>query len=463
MDLPLIIPPIAPRWVWMEEITYSHIPIATMITAFMVLAPIFEYWGYKKGDERFDRLAKGLIWFAMILFSPGAALGTGIPMWIIGTYPEFWSRWSNLFFWPLIWQFVFFMLEVFFLFFAYYLTWEKLKDNKPLHITFGAVAAVWGLMVQAVWDAVGAYMMTPGAPLPSISEPVGWSAAAFFNPSFPYLFTHRFFGNISYVMMLVGGYFALRKLRQTDNEERAYFAFAADLTFTIGVLFFFAMPVIGWGYAKVIQTNAPVAFHSIMGGHVAHNFWIKMFFVALLVVCGCSYLFARFRSRGLLMAVTAGVTVVSAVFWLHPPLVKFGGVFTFRALHTVIPILFLGVLWTWGRKWDPNSKVWARVMFVGGVAATCAFLIGGFVRERSRSPYTVYKEIVKPEVTQVEADRFLFYERCVLCHHKNPGDFEQYRGGDWGMKVEAERAREGVSLNDGEAGQIINYLKEQYR
>ena len=88
MDLPVIIPPIAPRWVWIEEITYSHIPIATMITAFMVLAPIIEYLGYRRGDERLDRLAKGFIWFSMILFSPGAALGTGIPMWIIGTYPD---------------------------------------------------------------------------------------------------------------------------------------------------------------------------------------------------------------------------------------------------------------------------------------------------------------------------------------------------------------------------------------
>ncbi len=41
MDLPIIDTPVAPRWVWIEEITYSHIPIATIVTAFMVLAPIF--------------------------------------------------------------------------------------------------------------------------------------------------------------------------------------------------------------------------------------------------------------------------------------------------------------------------------------------------------------------------------------------------------------------------------------
>ena len=45
MDLPIIDTPIFPRWVWIEEITYSHIPIATLVTAFVVLAPIYEYVG----------------------------------------------------------------------------------------------------------------------------------------------------------------------------------------------------------------------------------------------------------------------------------------------------------------------------------------------------------------------------------------------------------------------------------
>ncbi|HHO49008.1 MAG TPA: hypothetical protein ENN06_11250 [Desulfobacteraceae bacterium] len=89
MDLPVIDPPIFPRWVWIEEITYSHIIIATVINTLVLLAPIYEYIGMRRQDPRYDRLAKGFITFSLILFSPGAALGTGIPMWIMGTYPEF--------------------------------------------------------------------------------------------------------------------------------------------------------------------------------------------------------------------------------------------------------------------------------------------------------------------------------------------------------------------------------------
>jgi cytochrome d ubiquinol oxidase subunit I len=211
MDLPVIEMPIFSRWVWMEEITVSHFIIATLVTAFMVLAPIYEYIGVRKKDLRYDRLAKSLIYFSLILFSPGAALGTGIPIFIIGTYPEFWSRWANLFFWPLIAQFVFFLAEVGFLFFGYYLTWDRMMNRKRLHLFFGVMAAIFGLLVQAVWDGLGSYMLTPGGvALPGVTEPVAWSAQAFFNPSYPFLFFHRFFGNASYAMLLVGGVFALK-------------------------------------------------------------------------------------------------------------------------------------------------------------------------------------------------------------------------------------------------------------
>ena len=105
---------------------------------------------------------------------------------------------------------------------------------------------------------------------------------AFFNPSFPILFSHRTFGNISYTMLLVGGVYAIKHLRRrksNDEKVRAdgeYYGWAADLTFTVGLLAFFAQPVVGWIYALVVQAHAPIAFGAIMGGHVGPHFNIKM-------------------------------------------------------------------------------------------------------------------------------------------------------------------------------------------
>lgn len=463
MDLPLIDTPIFPRWVWIEEITYSHIPIATLVTAFMVLAPIYEYVGYRRGDPRFDRLARSLVWFSLILFSPGAALGTGIPMWIMGTYPEFWSRWSNLFFWPLIAQFVFFLGEVVFLFFFYYLAWDALRDRKRLHIAFGTVAALFGLAVQFVWDALGAYMLTPSVPLPGVLQPVGWSAAAFWNPSFPFLFSHRFFGNISYAMLLTGGVFALKHWRAKADAERDYFGWGANLMFTVGFLAFFAMPFIGWGYARVIQANAPVAFHAIMGGHTGPHFTIKMGFVTALVAVGAAYFFARYRARAALGAVSVGLAALLLLLLNHPPLGWVpGGKPVWQTASAVGLLGFIAVLWFAGHRLQPAAVgAWRWFLFSAGMAAFCAFLVGGFVRERSKSPDTVYGEIVKPEVLDWEADRYLLYQRCLGCH-QTPRQIEAYRG-DWTERLAVERQRPGVSVSDEEAHRLVRYLEGRGR
>lgn len=467
MDLPVIETPVFPRWVWIEEITYSHIPIATLITAFMLLAPVFEYVGVRRRDRRWERLSKSLVWFSLILFSPGAALGTGIPMFIIGTYPEFWSRWSNLFFWPLMAQFGFFLAEVFFLFFLYYLTWDRWANRKSLHITMGFCAAFFGYLVQVVWDSLGAYMMTPGGvALPRVDQPVAWSPAAMLNPSFPALLIHRTFGNFSYVMLLTGGVFALRYLgqRRKDpaSENTAYFHWAAGTCFLIGFLCFFPMPIIGWFYASVLHREAPVAFLAIMGGHSAVYFIIKMTLILFFLVVGGTFVVKRYRSRAVIGAITAGLLLLLAIVQIHPPLPWLGGsALAWRLVTTAVILGLIGWFWARRGRGNPDGKAWQWGMFLAGLAAFFTFTLGGFVREHSKSPYTVYGEIVKPEMTAYEADRFLVYAKWLGPRGLVPEDLERQAPQDWRRQVQQAR-QAGLDLTDEEAERIIRYLEEHY-
>jgi cytochrome bd-type quinol oxidase subunit 1 len=468
MDLPVIETPVFPRWVWIEEITYSHIPIATVVTAFMLLAPLFEYIGYRRHDPRWERLSRSFIWFTMILFSPGAALGTGIPMFIMGTYPEFWSRWVNLFFWPLIVQFMFFLAEVFFLFFMYYLTWDRWANRKRLHISMGVCAATFGYLVQVVWDSLGSYMMTPGGvALPAVDNPVGWAPGAMLNPSFPFLLAHRTFGNFSYVMLLTGGVFALRymsqKRKNPASENTAYFDWASSTCFTIGFLCFFAMPIIGWFYARVIQREAPVAFMALMGGHSSVYVMIKMSMIGILLFVGGTYVVKRHADKkAVVWATTAGLLVVLAVILRHPPLKWLGGnPLVWRAVTTAVILGFIRWIWASRGKGDPRRPAWQWAMFVVGLAAFFAFAMGGFIREHSKSPDTVYGEIVKPELTDREADRYLVYEKWLRPRNELPADLDRNRPDAWRRHVEQAR-REGLELTDREAERIIHYLEVRH-
>ena len=468
MDLPVIETPVFPRWVWIEEITYSHIPIATLITAFMLLAPLFEYIGYRRHDPRWERLAKSFIWFSMILFSPGAALGTGIPMFIIGTYPEFWSRWANLFFWPLIVQFIFFLTEVFFLFFMYYLTWDRWAKRKPLHIAMGVCAALCGYLVQIVWDSLGAYMMTPGkVALPGVDQPVAWSLAAMLNPSFPFLLLHRTFGNFSYVLLLTGGVFALRymsqKRKNPSGENTIYFHWAAGTCFTIGFFCFFPMPIIGWFYARVLQREAPAAFMALMGGHASPQFILKMGLILIFLVIGGLFVVKRWSQKATAWATTGGLLIVLVITYIHPPLIWLGeSAFLWRLVSTTVVLGLIGLIWARRNKGNTETVVWQWAIFIAGLAAFFAFTLGGFVRERSKSPDTVYGEIVKPEQTSFEADRYLVYTKWLEPRNQMPEDLDRNRPPDWRQAVQQAR-RDGLELTQEEAERIIRYLEEYHR
>jgi cytochrome bd-type quinol oxidase subunit 1 len=428
----------------------------------------FEYISVRRHDPRWERLSKSFIWFSMILFSPGAALGTGIPMFIIGTYPEFWSRWANLFFWPLIVQFCFFLIEVFFLFFMYYLTWDRWANRKRLHISMGVCAALFGYLVQVVWDSLGSYMLTPGGvPLPGVDQPVGFSLAAMFNPSFPFLLSHRTFGNFSYVLLLTGGVMALRymgqKRKDPSSENTTYFHWAAGTCFTIGYLCFFAMPVIGWFYARVIQREAPVAFMAIMGGHTSIYFIIKMSMIVILLIFGGTFVVKRHGSKAITWAITAGLLVVCAIIQIHPPLMWLGGnTLAWRLVSTAVLLGLIGWFWICRYKGDTNRPAWQWVIFVVGIASFIAFAMGGFVRERSKSPDTVYGEIVKPEWTDHEADRYLVYNKWLQPRDEVPADLDRNRPVNWRLHVEQARV-DGLALTDKEAEKIIQYLEVHHR
>jgi len=106
---------------------------------------------------------------------------------------------------------------------------------------------------------------------------------------------------------------------------------------------------------------------------------------------------------------------------------------------------------------------WKCALFIAGLAAFFTFILGAFVRERSRQPYTVYQEIIKPEVLPYEADRFLLYEKCMKCHHRTPNELSRYEKKDWEVRVKVEQNRPDADINDEEAKRITDYLKEHYQ
>ena len=124
-------------------------------------------------------------------------------------------------------------------------------------------------------------------------------------------------------------------------------------------------------------------------------------------------------------------------------------------------ILFIAWLWFVRGKGDPNRSLWQWAIFIAGLAAFFTFCFGGFIREHIKTPDTVYGEIVKPEWTDVEADRYLVYEKWLGPRHEMVSDLDLPSGGNWRNVVEQARQK-GLVLTDQEAETIIKYLETNH-
>jgi hypothetical protein len=180
--------------------------------------------------------------------------------------------------------------------------------------------------------------------------------------------------------------------------------------------------------------------------------------------------------------VTAGLLVILVIIQVHPPLMWLGGsALAWRLVTTAAILGFIGWIWAcrgkgkWhglpardkhgqslprDHRWDGHATrpVWQWAMFVVGLAAFMAFAMGGFVRERSKSPDTVYGEIIKPELTDNDADRFLVYDKWLKPRNEMPEDLVRKRPESWRTQVERAR-RDGLELTDDQAERIIRYLE----
>ena len=179
------------------------------------MAATSEYLGMVTKQPNYERFARSLARFVVLLFASGAALAITFVLALVTLFPVFFSYLQNIFFWVFLVEAFMFLGQIIIVY-AWYNVWDKLAYRKSLHVVFGFVAGFFGLMAMTMIDAVASFMLTPPEVDLASSEAV---ARSFLNQTMVPLNMHRFVGNFSYVGFLVAGWAGLA-LPQDDARGR---------------------------------------------------------------------------------------------------------------------------------------------------------------------------------------------------------------------------------------------------
>jgi len=401
--------PIIGKNVTIAVLVQTHILFAAFIIGAVLIAATSEYLGMVTKQPRYERFARNLARFVVLLFASGAALAITFVLALVTLFPIFFSYLQNIFFWVFLVEAFMFLGQIIIVY-AWYNVWDKLAYRKSLHVVFGFVAGFFGLMAMTMIDAVASFMLTPA------QANVNDVARTFLNQTMVPLNMHRFVGNFSYVGFLVAGWAGWRYLRSTGEEDREYYDWMGHFGLLWGFGFLLLQPVVGYGYLKGIRESSPEAFNTIMLGDKAWTFLLLVFWLAVLSIASVAYFLhkLRFAVRPMenlrklsvgafaLMALFSVLNVIPADASIVPQigLVFGGGEGTQIPLGSMYPWKYIGLIgltlvgffvlalylratasgFVWGR-----ASRWSQyALMVSAVVVVLTMVTMGYTRETAR-------------------------------------------------------------------------------
>ncbi|HET7480821.1 MAG TPA: cytochrome ubiquinol oxidase subunit I [Rubrobacteraceae bacterium] len=280
--------PVIGKNVVIASLVQTHILFAAFIIGAVLIAATSEYLGLVTKNPRYERFARNLARFVVLLFASGAALAITFVLALVTLFPVFFSYLQNVFFWVFLVEAFMFLGQIIIVY-AWYNVWDKLAYRKSLHVVFGFVAGFMGLMAMTMIDGVASFMLTPA------ETEVGNVARTFLNQTNVPLNMHRFVGNFSYAGFLIAGWGAWRYLRSTREDDREYYDWMGHFGLIWGFGFLIIQPVIGYGYLKGIRESSPDAFNTLMLGDKAWLFNFLALWLAIMSIASTAYFVHKLR------------------------------------------------------------------------------------------------------------------------------------------------------------------------
>lgn len=380
----------------------------------------------KNKKERFNRIAKSMTLFNVILFSFGATFAVAGVLFFISLFPTFASNVFHVYWWPLLAEAFLFAIEIVFLY-SYWFAWNKI--SKKWHQVLGFGYAVSVFFQTLMINMLAAGMLTPGimelqyAQSGLLTIPLGEAFSTWFNPTLWNLQWHRLFASISFIGFILAMLGAFHFLDRKGTEDRKYWDWVASYGLLWGLLGLIIQPFLGLLYMVTIQGSSNGAFQFIMHGPRA---WEMVLMIGALCFLFLTIIFYFIERREkvfsdsetkhlhklyLLFFIIAAIATFFIIqpAWLNAPYIFSAnawqnpiGLMAYKyigigiLIFIGISMLVIDVLMLRKYKenhWGDLSRSARSSLVLSGLLGIFIILVMGFVRESARAPWTFYQII----------------------------------------------------------------------
>ena len=373
-------------------------------------------------QERYNRIARTLTLFNVILFSFGATFAIAGVLFFIALFPVFASQAFHVYWWPLFAEAILFATEIVLLY-SYWFGWKKLSKRKHQLLGYGYAVSVFFQTLMINMLASG--MLTPG--IDSISYgssglmtmPIEEAFAAWFNPTLWNLQWHRLFASLAFIGFVLAMLGAFHYIKRKGDQDRKYWDWVGSYGMSWGLVGLIVQPFLGLLFMLSISDANNGAFQLIMHGPRAWEMLLMIGAIVFLFLTIILYFIERRQSVFVAMKSKYLQKIFLALFWIaaiagfiliQPAWLN--GTYFFSPNNWVNPLglmrykyIALGILILIGtailsidmvllKRWkEPH---WGNLTFAGRSSLILSGFLGifiievmGFVRESARAPWTM--------------------------------------------------------------------------
>jgi cytochrome bd-type quinol oxidase subunit 1 len=251
-------------WVWI--IAQLHLNFAAFVLGVPIFAVSMEFMGWRKNDERLDRIAYDFTKLFALAYTFTAIMGTILMASLPVFYPKFIDHMVKIL-GPTWWAYLIFMYIEVVVVYYYYYSWHKMKDRKGTHLIFGLLVNVMGSLLLLVTSAWVGYMTTPDG-VSETGELVNqWKAIHTF--MWLPLSLHRLVANVVFGAGIAAAYAAYRFIAAENDEQRAYYDWMGYTAAMISIGFSLILPGVGYLLGVEIYSYNEQMGIQLMGGFFA--------------------------------------------------------------------------------------------------------------------------------------------------------------------------------------------------